>query len=624
MPGLAGVIQSVAATTAAVTVPGSDGTMSAVVPSNLAGIAVAGVQAIIDWQPPSDQTGQGNWIITQAGGVPGVIPRGGLDPAVQSDIATGVQASSKADTAQQAADAAKKDAAAAAAQAGVAIASANGRNTSTHSTTDPTTAGVSGKTDNDMWYRHVVLTGKPASDLSGPVDGQWTWQQGQWIGMGLTAGVFASVDGGTATFGAVSGLNLYSPGMYSTPRTQIDGSSIQVVRSDGEDGEVVTTSLGGEDEDHIQIFGTDGQLRGGIDSDGVVIGSSVQTPQVLLDGDDVRGLIDAMSWGYAAGHIFTADAGPIGQTETPIVDLQFMAYPGRRYEIIFNASCSIPPTGRLVCYYRTSIGTIGATTVARPTTSSPDLGNSIFPAANYYSTNYAAPVFYSVPWSPPDTITKPTACRVLLSGLFQGTGSSLVYRHTGSFVIKDMGSRYAGAFNDGNFGSGAVTTMTQYFQPGWTTVWRNGSSQPGVQTPQQGNATRALGVGHPAGGWYTMVRFPDAMRTFMAGAQKISDVSLWTNCYDCMNTSGFVPRLSWHAQSTSPTGPVGSGDFDLSNLPKGAARWNQLPVGSWSSIQSGTYQGLTFGLRVGQDAKYAGCFSITDGAPGAFRVTVTK
>lgn len=422
----------------------------------------------------------------------------------------------------------------------------------------------------------------------------------------------------------IEGTTIATPSLTSVPRTQISGSTLEVVRSDGEDGEVVTTSLGGEDEDHIQIFGTDGVLRGGIDQDGVVVGTSVQTPQVLLDGDDVRGLIDAMSWGYAAGHNFVADSGTIGQTETPIVDLQFTAYPGRRYEIIFNASCNIPPTGRLVCYYRTSIGADGATTVARPTTSSPGLGSSIFPAANYYSTNYAAPVFYSVPWTPPDTITQPTACRILLSGLFQGTGSSLVIKNTGSFVIKDMGSRYAGAFNDGNFGSGAVTTVTQYFQPEWTTVWRNGTSQPGVVTPQQGYATRALGVGHPGGMWYTMVKFPDAMRAFMAGAQKISDVSLWTNCYDSMNASGFRVRQGWHANSTSPSSPTGTGSFDYSIIPKGAVRWNKLPTTAYASIASGAYQGMTFGLNVGQDATYAGCFSITDGAPGAFRVTVTK
>jgi hypothetical protein len=214
--------------------------------------------------------------------------------------------------------------------------------------------------------------------------------------------------------------------------------------------------------------------------------------------------------------------------------------------------------------------------------------------------------------------------RIGLSALLQYKGVSTLHKNTGYFEITDMGSRYQGIFADGNFGSGTVATMTQYFQPEWTTVWRNGTSQPGVVTPQQGYATRALGVGHPAGMWYTMVKFPDAMRTFMAGAQKISDVSLWTNCYDCMDSSGFIPRLSWHAKSTSPTEPVGSFDFNLSNLPKGAVRWSQMPPAAWPSIQSGTYQGITFGLRVGQDAKYAGCFSITDGAPGAFRVTVTK
>jgi hypothetical protein len=424
----------------------------------------------------------------------------------------------------------------------------------------------------------------------------------------------------------IEGTTIATPSLTSVPRTQITGSTLEVVRSDGEDGEVVTTSLGGEDEDHIQIFGTDGQLRGGIDSDGVGTFSSVQTPTVLLDGDDVRELINAMSWGYAAGHIFTADAGPIGQTEKTICDVQFTAIPGRKYKITFNASCDIPAGSRFIPYFRISAGADGASTAPQPTVSSQSLGNGIFPPLAYADPNNpAAPIMYSMPWTPDSLgITQPTAVRVGLSALLQYKGVSTLHKNTGYFEITDMGSRYQGVFLDGNFSSGAVTTVTQYFQPEWTTVWRNGTSQPGVVTPQQGYATRALGVGHPAGMWYTMVKFPDAMRQFMAGAQKISDVSLWTNSYDCMNASGFVPRLSWHAQSTSPTSPVGSGDFDLRNLPKGAVRWNQLPSGAWSNIQSGAYLGLTFGLRTGQDAKYAGCFSITDGAPGAFRVTVTK
>jgi uncharacterized RmlC-like cupin family protein len=456
------------------------------------------------------------------------------------------------------------------------------------------------------------------------VDGVREPGMGETVQLARVAGVWtvSDVPGKRAV---VEGTKVAVPDTHSLPRAEMDDASFTVYKDDGEGGAVATTILGG-DRDQLQIFGTDGVLRGGIDQDGVVVGSSVQTPQVLLDGDDVRGLIDAMSWGYTAGHIFTADAGPIGQTEKIICDVQFTAIPGRKYKITFNASCDIPAGSRFIPYFRISAGEDGASTAPQPTVSSQSLGNGIFPPLAYADpTNPAAPVMYSMPWTPDSLgITQPTAVRIGLSALLQYKGVSTLHKNTGYFEITDMGSRYKGVFADGNFGSGAVTTVTQYFQPEWTTVWRNGTSQPGVVTPQQGYATRALGVGHPGGMWYTMVKFPDAMRAFMAGAQKISDVSLWTNSYDCMNASGFVPRLSWHAQSTSPTGPVGSGDFDLRNLPKGAVRWNQLPSGAWSNIQSGAYLGLTFGLRTGQDAKYAGCFSITDGAPGAFRVTVTK
>lgn len=454
------------------------------------------------------------------------------------------------------------------------------------------------------------------------VDGDRETGAGETVQLARVAGVWtiSDVPGRRAV---IEGTTIATPSLTSAPRTQITGSTLEVVRSDGEDGEVVTTRLGGEDADQLQIMGTDDRLIGGINSAGVIVGSSVQTPELLLDGDDIRDLIGMLPQGYQAIHKFTNDIQNIGQTEVGICDMQFVAIPGHIYQFTVNNSFFIPATGRLVLRYRPLLAADGGTTVGKPELSLDTIGDGIFPAGDYYSTNAASQANYTSVWSP-SGITQPTACRVLLAAMLQGTGSATLNRNTGYFSIEDKGATYAGHFTDGNFSTGAVSTITQYFAPSWVRVWHDGAIASGVSTPQQGYATRALGVGHPGGMWYTMVKFPDAMRQFMAGAQKISDVSLWTNSYDCMNASGFVPRLSWHAQSTSPTGPVGSGDFDLRNLPKGAVRWNQLPSGAWPNIQSGAYLGLTFGLRIGQDAKYAGCFSITDGAPGAFRVTVTK
>ena len=339
----------------------------------------------------------------------------------------------------------------------------------------------------------------------------------------------------------------------------------------------------------------------------------------------MRGLIDARPRGNVAVHYLTESTQDVGTTEAVPIDLQFIAEPGRCYRLTFNSGLRILASGRSILKWHVSVGVAGADTAPRPTSASPTVATGIYAKMPVDSTETKS--LFALWPRPSDnvTLTGPTPVRAGL-GMYTESKSGTINaaRNTGYISVEDMGSLYAGTMADGNLGDVPVTTHTRYFQPEWTTVWRNGSSQPGVQTPQQGYATRALGVGHPGGMWYTMVKFPDAMRQFMAGAQKISDVSLWTNSYDCMNASGFVPRLSWHAQSTSPTGPVGSGDFDLSNLAKGAVRWNQLPSGAFSNIQSGVYLGLTFGLRTGQDAKYAGCFSITDGAPGAFRVTVTK
>lgn len=455
------------------------------------------------------------------------------------------------------------------------------------------------------------------------VDGVRETGAGESVQLARVAGVWtiSDVPGKRA---AIEGTTFATPSLTSVPRTQITGSTLEVVRSDGEDGEVVTTSLGGEDEDHIQIFGTDGGLRGGIDQDGVVVGTSVQTPQVLLDGDDVRGLIDARPRGPVAIHFFTADTPSVGTTEAVPIDLQFIAEPGRLYRFFFNAGVRALAAGRTILRWRVSMGDPGGDSAPRPTTSSTLVQTGTYIKATTDGTENKP---FDTYWpGPNDTaVTSPTPVRVGLGMYTEASSGTInIGRKTGYISVVDEGALYSGTMADGNLGSVPVTTQTRYFAPSWTYVWRNGSGQTGIQTPQQGYATRALGVGHPAGMWYTMVGFPDAMRSFMAGAQKISDVSLWTNSFDCMNASGFVPRLSWHAQSTNPASPVGSGDFDLRNLPKGAMRWNRLPSGAWPNIQSGAYLGLTFGLRTGQDAKYAGCFSITDGAPGAFKVTVTK
>lgn len=833
MPGLAGVIQSVDSATATLEVPGAGGTMAATIPDNLDGIAVVGVQAIIEWLPgtpgatASDDI-PGSWIITQAGGVPGVIARDGLDPAVQSDIATGVQASGKADTAQAAAQAAQQDANAAktaaatassqagaaqsaagtaqttaanaaaaaasaagiaggkadvliqasqpaaamqkattlwidttssantpktwngttwvavtdkkatdaaaaassaqgtatqaqqdanaakanaataqtaataaqtaatkaqttadskrrsftatptppydvgdlwtggpsgelmrcktakatgtyssadwekaskytddttataakaaadaaAAQAGVAIASANGRNISTHSTTDPTTAGVSGKTGGDMWYRHVVLSGKPAGDLSGPVDGQWTWQQGQWIGMTVTAATFASVDGGVATFGSLSGVDIFSPGRSSLPRIHIGGSQLEIVRPVlGPDGTATgasqtTTVLGGQTSDQLSFFDATGNIKGGFDAAGKMTAESVLTGALSLAGTDILDIVQAAPQGPIVGHRFsssTTQNADVAEHDT--VDLFFKAEPGRAYRIIADGAIrASDATFPQVAFRYTS--TTDGTKPPRPTLLSPIMKSTRVTGPTAGQSQMGLHMEYVFNLGTSDT---ETAYRILLTIKSATTDGAFIYAGT-TFFVEDLGSTYTGVWADGNTTSDIVKTVEEIISYNiQTATWIDGSLEvrPGDHNhwmKQGWNWNNTGNWGHQC---YTNEWIPQAVRDSLSGAQTITSIEVGMSpTLVPFSNDGFVPRIAkstaaWNNGAPSASVPSASGAFDGVRIPAGGTAWQKLPTGWYGDIATGAITSVQFGTQAGKAGKYAGDFGYT-------------
>lgn len=499
----------------------------------------------------------------------------------------------------------------------VAITSANGKTTITHSTTSPDADGV---VAGDTWMQHD-------GSLSAPVVGMWSWDGAQWVASELSGAVLAAIDAGTITTGALSGITIFVPSPTALPRIEIEGSTIRIVRDAGDGTGTVTTTLGGEIGDQLQLYRGDGTLIAGMSSDGTVTGTSVQADEVLVSGDSVTDLIDRMPRGYVAVHRFVADTASVSTTEAMLVDLQFTAEPGRLYRVSLNSGVQVLKGGRSIAEYRLSVGNAGDSTVRRPTITDPKLDDGIFtPAA---ADGFPTSAFYGLWPKPSDgvTLTGPTPVRVGLTLRTESaTGTVKIPRGTGQFAVEDMGTMYGGGFKDGNFGATPVVTTTRYFAPSWIRVWKNGVGQGGVQTAQQGYATRALGVGHGAGQWITMVGFPQELRDFINGAQTISDFSIWMNCYDTMNR-GFTPRMSSHGYSVVPSDDnphANNDDWDAPRLARGATRWQAIP---WTKADFATTKmGVTFGNHLGTDVEYAGCFSITDGAPdgAGIRVTVTK
>lgn len=419
----------------------------------------------------------------------------------------------------------------------------------------------------------------------------------------------------------IEGTTFATPSLTLVPRTQITGSTLEVVRSDGEDGEVVTTRLGGEDEDQLLIYGADGSLAAGMSSDGIITGDSLDVrSDVSVSGASLLQMIADRPQGIIAAHRFPAHTPDVGTTETATVDLAFTAKPGRMYRLRvtgnFRASDSVRPTMR----FRVSQGGDDGSAAPQPTVTSPQIGTStvIGPTAGLLEAH--GEMEYTLITPATDPVRQ---IRVLLTIQGNSTSTAVFVYDSTEFTVSDEGALYSGTFNDGNTGTSIVQTWTKTYPLSWVYLWRNGSGQPGVSTPQQGYATRALGVGHPAGQWYTMVGFPTPLATDLTGAQSIANIQFYLNCYDTMN-SGFIPRISFHANTSNPSTPTGVAPYDSNWVTKGAQGWMSIRADRIANIANGTYKGLTFGLNVGQDLNYAGCFSMLDPSGMSFRATYTK
>ncbi|WP_158514119.1 hypothetical protein [Acidipropionibacterium acidipropionici] len=419
----------------------------------------------------------------------------------------------------------------------------------------------------------------------------------------------------------IEGTTIATPSLTSVPRTQITGSTLEVVRSDGEDGEVVTTRLGGEDEDQLLIYGADGELAAGMSSDGIITGDSLDVrSDVSVAGASLLQMIADRPQGIIAAHRFPARTPDVGTTETATVDLAFTAKPGRLYRFRvdgnFRASDSVRPTLR----FRVSQGGDDGSAAAQPTVSSPQIGLSTVVGPTAGLIEARGSMEYTLITPATDPVRQ---IRVLLTIQGNSTSNAVFVYDSTEFTVSDDGALYSGTFNDGNSGASIVQTWTKTYPLSWVYLWRNGSGQRGVTTPQQGYATRALGVGHPGGQWYTMVGWPTQMQTDLTGAQSIANIQFYLNCYDTMN-SGFIPRISFHANTSNPSTPTGVAPYDSNWVTKGAQGWMNIRADRIANIANGTWKGLTFGLNVGQDLNYAGCFSMLDPSGMSFRVTYTK
>lgn len=127
------------------------------------------------------------------------------DSRIAAALADAEQARAEANAAHEAAGSAAEAAAAAMDRAGAAGDAAeearelaDGLPKVLHGTTPP--AGTA--PDGSIWWEHAPVSGRPASDVSGPVIGQWARVAGSWVSTPVRSEAIANLDVGKLTAGA--------------------------------------------------------------------------------------------------------------------------------------------------------------------------------------------------------------------------------------------------------------------------------------------------------------------------------------------------------------------------------------------------------------------------------------
>lgn len=133
-----------------------------------------------------------------------------LETGPNQAMYTAVDASAQATISLQAANEANAAAAQATYEAGIAVASANGKNTTHYSTSGPSGGGVNG----DIWFQ--------VNGSTGVVLYQYIYNSGSWNNSPISNTVIANLDAGKITAGTITGIAYYNgSGTFSVSPTGV-------------------------------------------------------------------------------------------------------------------------------------------------------------------------------------------------------------------------------------------------------------------------------------------------------------------------------------------------------------------------------------------------------------------
>ncbi|WP_171497563.1 hypothetical protein, partial [Acinetobacter bereziniae] len=106
---------------------------------------------------------------------------------------------------------------------------------------------------------------------------------------------------GTIVSGSLSGIDIYSPAPDVTPRVHVGSSTLQVVRSDSEDGEMATITLGGPIDDQMMLYGAAGEPTAGFTADGGGVAKTMDVADTLtVGGQNLIDLLEQLPRGIIA------------------------------------------------------------------------------------------------------------------------------------------------------------------------------------------------------------------------------------------------------------------------------------------------------------------------------------
>ncbi|WP_028702556.1 hypothetical protein [Acidipropionibacterium jensenii] len=509
-----------------------------------------------------------------------------------------------ADQAKAAADAAQSAADAAAAKAGTAQASADGKNVVKHSTAPAT--GSSG-TPGDMWFQHQTDPSN-AGSLAMPVLAWWMWSGTAWISQQLTGAVLTALDAGTITVGALSGINIFSPGAGLLPRTQIVGSTISVIRAGAEGEEVTTVQLGGADDDQLMISDTDGSPLGGIDPEGNVLAQDLSVNgDLTVGGVALPDMLSPLPQGIIArqklGSTSALNSIYVGGTELGLLELSADLHAGREYEFFVGGNVKTSAAGIVSLRVRATTAALGSTPAA-PAIPSPGLLTAVIPCQSGNQ---------EITWSKILPVqASDVSARILLTAQTSSASMSLRFNTsdtlTSDIMITDRGSY--GSWGDGAVSNGggtpfsgtstnpSSTNPTRTYTKSWkvaaTRTWRNGSVVSG----------KLMQGYYSPGQRYGLWLWDGSIAATVGSNANIQSCILTVKNVDFPTTPGRngILRIGHYDSTALPGSPQTSGGSAVSvSMKAGRTAKIGLPGGWWVGIATGAIRGITIG-EVGSGA----------------------